>query len=384
MLLPPLRARRRRTEPSTAIRCSHRGGHRWTASFSRSSPSTSPWDASRKRTTKTKVRVRTRRGRTMRKLDSFHWGATGVVLATMCAAYIFNRDLIIPACQSGFRGLHLTVVLISSLVSWGQPSVLRTKAPQVQSLPNLTGCNFLTCCIQVLHANSFLFTAHFQLDVRDQLVFPPHLKEGNENNEWQHSVGVEEVVFNSHNSSKQFFSFFATLHMCNNRWSHYSVVWKTHTIYAHRRTETHFFVYIKASSLSSLLIAIALSQVERLQDAAPGLEFLHLDVLTGSTNPARPRRPRPNPWCPWVPSPRGRAGRASSRPACSPLVSPRWAGTLVNTDYTAGVDVFVLLQYIVIMQLYGCLLEEQEEEEWHTVLQCSLCQAESLHIENRT
>ena len=64
-------------------------------------------------------------------------------------------------------------------------------------------------------------------------------------------------------------------------------------------------------------------QGERLQDAAPGLEFLLRAVLTGSTNPARPRPPRASPPCPWVTSPRGRAGRSSSRPACSPSVSPR-------------------------------------------------------------
>ena len=61
----------------------------------------------------------------------------------------------------------------------------------------------------------------------------------------------------------------------------------------------------------------------RLRAAAPGLEFLLRAVLTGSTNPARPRPPRASPPCPWVTSPRGRAGRSSSRPACSPSVSPR-------------------------------------------------------------
>lgn len=62
------RAQRRRTEPSPEMKCSHRGGRRWTAWFSRSSRSTSPWDAKLRRTS-TKAWRRTKRGKKTRKSD---------------------------------------------------------------------------------------------------------------------------------------------------------------------------------------------------------------------------------------------------------------------------------------------------------------------------
>lgn len=64
------------------------------------------------------------------------------------------------------------------------------------------------------------------------------------------------------------------------------------------------------------------SQGERLQDAAPDLESPLPGVLTGSTGPARPTPPRVDLICLWDNSPREQAGRNSSRPVCSRLVSP--------------------------------------------------------------
>lgn len=110
--------------------------------------------------------------------------------------------------------------------------------------------------------------------------------------------------------------------MYDNLWSHNGMVRNTNT---HNPT-IHPLIreHTLSSSSSSLPPSVfATSQVVWLQDAAPGPEFLLRAVHTGSTNPARPRPPQLSAWCPWDTSPRGQAGRGSSRPVCRPSVSPR-------------------------------------------------------------
>lgn len=91
----------------------------------------------------------------------------------------------------------------------------------------------------------------------------------------------------------------------------------------HTRARYTFIRRIPPVSLPPPFSCVAVSKGEWLQDAAPSREFLLQAALRGSTNPARPRPSWVNQWCPWDTWTRGRAGRSSSRPDCSPSVSPQ-------------------------------------------------------------